>query len=184
MGFIRLIAPTLAALGAATGAVASPAGPAPKPATATCSGAKLGVTAVVALKAPKPVQRMHRAIMAAARDCDFERLERLGREGRPGFSFTFGGDRSAAALWRGQERAGGRFAERLIRLLRLDFGRSGSTWVWPAAFSQTATEADWEALLPIFGRAQVVTWRDYEGYTGLRVGIAADGDWLYAIEGD
>jgi hypothetical protein len=184
MAFTRHIALQLAALTLATSALATPAGRATARSKPACSGAGLGVTTAVALQAPKAVAHTHVAILRAARDCDYERLERLGREGRPGFAFSFGSERRAAAFWRGQEAAGRRFMERLIRILRLDFGRDGGTYVWPAAFARSATDEDWDALLPIFGRRHVVTWRDYEGYTGLRVGIAADGDWLYAIEGD
>ncbi|MEB3329209.1 MAG: hypothetical protein VKQ33_08270 [Candidatus Sericytochromatia bacterium] len=184
MVFTRVCALPLAALTLTTSALAAPARqPVARP-KSPCSGAGLGVTPAVRLRAPLAVARTHGAILAAARDCDYDRLERLGREGRPGFTFTFGTERSAAAFWRREEAAGHRFLGRLIRILRLDFGRDGQTYIWPAVFARSATAEDWNALLPIFGRRQIVTWRDHEGYTGLRVGIAADGDWLYAIEGD
>lgn len=127
---------------------------------------------------------MHQAIVRATRDCDFDQLERLAVAGRPRFDFSFTGDKRPASLWRQREGRGEKFAARLIRLLRMTPKREGQTYVWPAAFARNADDRDWEALVPTFGQNQVKIFRDYGGYTDLRLGITSDGDWIFCVDGD
>lgn len=149
-----------------------------------CSGTGVAVRTVAQLRAPEPVRRMHRAILTAAHTCDYEGLARLGRQGRPGFSFSFGKETDAARFWRQREESGDGVMARLIQVLKLDFRKDGGTYVWPAAFARDATDEDWAALEPVFGRTAVRLQRSHTGYTAMRVGIAADGDLLYCVEGD
>ena len=155
-----------------------------KPAKARCSATGLSVRSVVPLKAPAAVRKMHQAILSAAGDCDFARLEKLGLAGRPKFDFTFGDEKRPAAYWRQREARGEPFLKRLIQVMKLDYGRDGKVFVWPAAAARSASEADWDRLRPIFGDKEVIIWRDYGGYTEVRLAIHEDGDWLYCVDGD
>lgn len=178
----RRLAGLVATLAFATAAPALAGGPgAKKP---RCSAAGVPVKALVPLKAPPKVRLMHEQILAAAADCDFARLERLALAGRPKFDFTFGTARRPGAYWRGLEAKGDPFLRRLIQIMKLDYARDGKVYVWPGAFARSATEADWEKLIPIFGEREMIVFRDYGGYTGVRLAIHEDGDWLYCIEGD
>jgi hypothetical protein len=157
----------------------------PKPkAKARCSAAGVAVRPIVPLKAPPKVRAMHQQILLAAADCDFDRLARLALAGRPKFDFTFGDEKRPAPYWRRLESRGEPFLRRLIQVMKLDYAKDGKVYVWPAAAARSATEADWEALVPLFGQREMVIFRDYGGYTEVRLGIAEDGDWIFCVDGD
>ncbi len=161
---------------------ARPAKPAAK--KVRCSATGIPVWPIVPLKAPPKVRAMHQSILSAAADCDYARLERLAVAGRPKFDFTFGDAKRPGAFWRGLEAKGDPFLRRMIQIMKLDYRRDGKVYVWPAAFARSATDEDWEKLIPLFGEKEMVVFRDYGGYTGIRLAIHEDGDWLYCIEGD
>lgn len=158
--------------------------PAKKPPKATCSATGVSVRSIVPLKAPPKVRAMHQAIMLAAADCDFARLERLALAGRPKFDFTFGNEKRPAAYWRQREAKGAAFLRRMLQVMKLDYGQDGKVYVWPAAAARSATAEDWEQLVPLFGEREMIVFRDYGGYTGVRLAIHEDGDWLFCVDGD
>lgn len=149
-----------------------------------CSATGIPVRPIVPLKAPPKVRQMHQAILNAAADCDYAGLERLALAGRPKFDFTFGDAKRPGAYWRGLEAKGQPFLRRMIQIMKLDYGRDGQVYVWPAAYARSATEEDWEKLIPLFGEKDMVVFRDYGGYTDVRLAIHEDGDWLFCIDGD
>ena len=55
---------------------------------------------------------------------------------------------------------------------------------WPAAAPHGASEEDWEDLIPIFGKNQMIPCGDYGGYTDVRLAIVDDGDWIFCVDGD
>lgn len=167
-------------------ALAPAAGAAAVPAVVPSSAKALGLTLRPQAGLPAAVQRTRQAILTAAFRGEVGKLGRLALEGRPGFDCSFGPKMSPQAFWAQQEQHGGGVLARMVRVLRLPYAQQGRTFLWPAAARDHPTEADWAALLPVFGERQVRLWQgpDFSGYTGMRVGIAADGDWLFAIEGD
>jgi hypothetical protein len=62
----------------------------------------------------------------------------------------------------------------------------GPVTVWPAAFAEGATDADWQEIVDagLYTQAEVDQMRAGGGYYGWRVGIAEDGTWQFFIAGD
>lgn len=59
-------------------------------------------------------------------------------------------------------------------------------YVWPSAFADDATDADWQAVIDagLVTEGEAERMRAGEGYTGYRVGITADGEWVFFVAGD
>ena len=172
--------------GLGLGTAADAAKPKPKAAQAKrkCSSLGMSARSLTPLKAPAKVRLMHHQILEAAATCDFKRLQRLALQGRKQFDFTFGDEKWPGPYWERAEAKGGTFLRRMMQVMRLDFAKDGRTYVWPAAAARSASEEDWEGLIPMFGERQMVVFRDYGGYTDARVGITEDGDWIFAVDGD
>ena len=171
---------TLATVAAFTAAASTPAR------QAACSATRLS-TKLVAQKLPAAVASTRRRIAAAAVACDFEKLERIGRE-QGSFSFTFGGERSAAAYWRAQERRGERPLAILVKILSLPATRNEvGAFAWPSAYTTHPKPADWDALVRagLVTRAQATkAQRTDNVYYGHRTAITRSGDWQFFIAGD
>ena len=75
----------------------------------------------------------------------------------------------------------------IARTLELPYtiieGAETDIYVWPSAFADDPTEADWEALEALYNEEEIELWRT-EGYVGLRVGITERGTWIFAVAGD
>lgn len=56
--------------------------------------------------------------------------------------------------------------------------------VWPSAYSENATAADWAALEPLYPAEDLELFRDFGGFIGWRAGIARNGDWRFYVAGD
>jgi hypothetical protein len=153
---------------------------------ARCSAARLSPTLPVQ-KLPPRVASMRARIARAAVACDYGRLERLARERGRSFEFSFGSGTSPATYWRKleQSRQGDPLAK-LVRILRLPFARyRPGGYAWPSAYRAMPTEADWNALLAVYSRAEVNRMRRSRiGYFGYRAGISRSGDWQFFVEGD
>jgi hypothetical protein len=174
-----LIACTLvaAALVAATGTSAR---------AAACSAAHLSKI-VPKQKVPAAVARVRQRIVNAAVACDYAALERIGKE-KGSFSFSFGGERSAAAYWRRLEARRARPLAMLVAILKLPVTRNETrSYAWPSAYTAHPTLADWNALV----RAGVLTRVEADAerrggnvYYGYRTAITPAGDWQFFIKGD
>jgi hypothetical protein len=152
---------------------------------ANCSAARLSAR-LPAQKLPAPVASMRARIVRAAIACDYARLERLARERGRSFEFSFGAGTSPAAYWRRleQSRQDDPLAK-LVKLLRVPFTRYRGGYAWPSAYRLKPTQADWNALLSVYSRAQVEQFRKSQiGYYGYRAGISPMGDWRFFIAGD
>lgn len=148
---------------------------------------------------PEPVAGMRQQLVVSALTCDFEELGQLALAGDPEFNYSFGEQATTPeSYWRELERTGRQEPlANLIRVLSLrpatvevGDGAAGIVYVWPAvAAEQSPTEDDWEALADVFDPDSVARMqRDFErfelGYLGWRVGIKANGDWVYYLAGD
>lgn len=175
LGLALAAAPALAA-----------ARPAASPAVVPSSARALGLGLQAQRGLPEPVQRTRKRILEMAFKGEVAKLGRLAIEGRPNFDYSFGLPIGPHAFWAKQELAKGGVLARMVRVLRLPYAKQGNTYLWPAAARDNPTEADWKALLNAFGQRQVTLWQgpEHSGYNGMRLGIAGDGDWLFAIEGD
>lgn len=138
---------------------------------------------------PLQVAETRSAIVEAAVACDEERLAELAGET---FTYSFGGgDDFAGFLRRGEERTP-RPLRYLVELLDRPYETievQGQTqYVWPSAFAydnwDEVPEADREALEPLYDEEDFARFARFGGYTGYRIGISADGRWLFFVAGD
>lgn len=132
------------------------------------------------------------AVFLAALACDYDALGALASANPEGFSHSFGDDGDPAGYWREAEGGGERVLFALATLLRLEpreqtEADGGDYVVWPAAFAEDATDADWQEVagLGIYTPEEVEQLRAAgSGYAGWRTGIDADGNWDFFIAGD
>lgn len=138
------------------------------------------------------VAATRKAVFLAALACDYDALGALASANPEGFSYSFGDDGDPAGYWREAEAGGDRVLFALATLLRLEpreqtEAGGGDYVVWPAAFVEDATDADWEEVadLGIYTPEEVEQLRAAgSGYAGWRTGIDADGNWDFFIAGD
>ena len=138
---------------------------------------------------PDAVAEVREAIFAAALACDYAELERLALERGEGFTFTYGGGTSAAEHWRNLEESGTDEPMRvLVAILSLPYTRNETgSYAWPTAYSESPSEADWQALVDagISTQEQVELMKEQgTGYIGYRTAITPDGDWQFFVAGD
>ena len=146
------------------------------------SGLRIALTEDPAL--PAAVADTRRRIVDAAVACDYDALQELALEGDSGFTFSYGAETSAADHWAGAEERG----EDVLRILVQTLAQTGheyqGNWVWPTAYSDAPSEADWEALTQIYPADDVRSWREQGAFYGYRVGITPAGEWLFFVAGD
>jgi hypothetical protein len=129
-------------------------------------------------------ERIYRAAIAQ----DYEALAALVDPQT--FNYSLGEEGDPVGYWRRQEKAEiPVLGDVLPTILHTRFGMKDDIYVWPSATSKLPsewTEADIESM-----REAGYTDRDIRafeeqigGYAGWRVGIRADGTWLYFISGD
>jgi hypothetical protein len=153
--------------------------------SANCSAAGAGSTIQAQGGLPEPVAVMRDAIVAAASSCDITALSMLGGDT---VAFSFGGEPDAGRYWRWNEQEGYGALGRIVDILALPFliedWPTGRHFVWPSAFQEFPTEDDWQALTAVFNEEDVDLFKEFGSYIGMRVGIAEDGTWIFAVEGD
>jgi hypothetical protein len=161
------------------------------PATTTGAGAGGGTCSASGLSAdlpadpalPAAVSDLRTQIAAAATACDYDRLQALALA-QDGFTYSYGGETSAADYWAGAEERG----EGVLKILVESLGQAGhlyqGNWVWPTAYSDTPTAADWQALSGLYPADRITSWRETGQFLGYRVGITPAGDWQFFVAGD
>jgi hypothetical protein len=151
---------------------------------ASCSASKLS-PAVPTQKLPAPVAALRRRIVALAVRCDYAGLAKLAG---PKFSFSFGGERSAAAYWKQQEAKGGRPLAILVKILKLPFTHNETgAYAWPRAYQTHPTRADWDALVRVGVLTRKAAHAMRKGgnvYYGYRTAITKSGRWQFFLAGD
>ena len=150
-----------------------------------CSAAGLPSVAPPREALPEAVSAIRSEIVERAVDCDFDGLAALTS---PSFTVSFGGG-DPRRVWMASEAQFGDDLSLIVRILNLPFAASvlpdGRTiYVWPSAATDDPTDADWEALRPVFNEEEIDAMRQLGGYTGHRIGIAEDGEWLFSVAGD
>lgn len=135
---------------------------------------------------PMAVFETKNAIVAAAYEADWERLEELIPE--QGFTFTFGAEQDPVSFWQGFEGEGRTVLGILATLLELPqhaVVRDG--YVWPEAAGEDPAEwddADFRELRTIYSARQIEQFQESGAYFGWRVGINRDGTWMFFVQGD
>ncbi len=178
-----------------TGAVDDDQAEVDDPEQVECSALDLDEVAAIddpaALDLPDEVVAARDEIRLAAANCDFAALGELADHDR--FAYEEGsGDPAAFADYARRVDADQQLAARIVQLLALpstivDGGPDGEPiYVWPSAFSDDAGDDDWTALEAsgAYPVEQLEAFRDTGGYLGYRIGVLADGTWLYLAAGD
>lgn len=151
---------------------------------ATCSASSLSAE-LRDQELPDAVAAMRDQIAAAAVSCDYDRLQELALQGSGGFTASYGAETSAADFWRGEEERGGKPLARLVQVLATPFGRNeAGFYAWPSAYTDTPTEAQWQALEGIYSHDEIASFKELGSYLGYRVGITPAGDWQFFVAGD
>ena len=132
---------------------------------------------------PEVVATLRTQIAAAAEACDYDRLQELALQ-QDGFTYSYGGETSAADYWAGEEERGQSVLKILLESLRQPGHLYQGNWVWPSAYSDAPTEADWNALSGLYPADQLTSWKEQGQFLGYRVGITPDGDWQFFVAGD
>jgi hypothetical protein len=136
---------------------------------------------------PEAVAETRDAIVAAARSCDLELLERLAGER---FSSSFGGAGSEnLSIWNDK---GLEPTVTLLDLLDMSHatipGPAGDIYVWPAAYSyetwEQVTEEEMDELARIHSEGEFDSFGAAGTYLGWRTGISENGEWMFFIAGD
>jgi hypothetical protein len=133
---------------------------------------------------PPAVQKMRLAIIDAAIHCKPMQLEKLALPGRRHFDFSFNGEKKPGAFWAQREKTGHRTLGKFVTTLHLPYAHDGHVFIWPSAYGKNPQDKDWDALREIYAERDCVLFQSYGGFTGMRLAIADDGDWIYGIEGD
>ncbi len=159
------------------------------PSIADCSAAGFTLDARPPEALPEPVAATWRAIISAATSCDVDALARLTAAGE-GFQHSLGEDfPNAASTWTRLERQGEPVLRRIAamlttRLVIREQGGEQAVYVWPYLDGLTQiTARDWDVLADIYSPAELEELRTSAAYAGLRVGIRADGTWVFAVAG-
>lgn len=164
---------------------------APEP-EATCSTASLRLT-LPEQDLPAAVAEVRKRIFDAAVVCDYETLEQIALERGEGFTYSYGGDASAAVFWREREEAGTaepgpKPMRTLAAILAMPFTRNESgSYAWPTAYQESPAAADWQAIVDagLYTQEAVDQMKAFgSGYLGYRTAITADGDWQFFVAGD
>lgn len=134
---------------------------------------------------PEAVATTRQQLWEMATACNMEGLAALARSDDTILSFGDGDD--PIALWEAEAEQGRDPLALLARLLGTTPAEDpdAGLWAWPAVQVDPSNEASWAEVEPIVGSDLVRQMRESGlGYTGYRVGIAADGTWQYFVAGD
>lgn len=151
------------------------------PAPRACSADGLRTAEPDAEGLTAEVASTRRRIVAAATECDYDALIRLGAAGP--VSVTLDGAEVPVTDWEGREAEGVPILRSVAGILGLAPaapGTDGST-TWPSAvdwpFSDVAPGDERRALIDVVGEQGIFGWSETGGYAGWRTTIAADGTW-------
>jgi hypothetical protein len=137
---------------------------------------------------PAAVASVRQRIFDAAIACDYDELQRVALERGEGFTFSYGGETSAADFWRGLEESGETPMLDLVRIISIPHTRNETgSYAWPSAYDETPTDEDWQALVDagLYTQAEVDEMKAQNtGYLGWRTAITPDGDWQFFVAGD
>lgn len=144
-------------------------------------------------KLPAAVADVRKRVFDAAVACDYDTLQQIALEKGDGFTYSYGGDVSAADFWRKVEEgevesSGPKPMRTLATILTMPFTRNESgSYAWPTAYSENPTDDDWRALVyaGLYEAQQIDQMQKQgTGYLGYRTAITPDGDWQFFVAGD
>lgn len=136
---------------------------------------------------PLSVEATRDAIVAAAHRRDYDALAALVDPET--FSYSFGESGDPIGYW---QRLEGEaevpvLGDFLPLVLSMPFELDDGIYVWPSAATRAPgewTPRDVEAIARLYPADDIAGFRAAGDYLGWRVGIRADGTWLYFVSGD
>jgi hypothetical protein len=136
---------------------------------------------------PPAVDDSRRALIRAAESRDYGALRKLIP--KTGFTYSYGAGGDPVAYWRELEDNGERPLETLAALLQLPYTEAQDIYVWPWAYDLDPAELTRREreMLAAAGAAtldQLNQMAEFGHYLGWRVGIRADGTWIFFVAGD
>lgn len=180
---------------AATTTLPAPSTTEPAAAEETCSTSGLRAQ-LVPQELPDPVAQTRFDVFMAAASCDYDTLAGLTAAE---FTYSFGGDADPAGYWREREQlvvttghSGPPPLHMMMLVLNLPHATieaEATTYhVRPAAFAYPSwddvPDSERQALLDIYGAADLQTFSEFGSYVGYRIGITAAGERVYFVAGD
>ena len=148
-----------------------------------CSASGLSADLAADSALPAAVAETRQKVAEAAVACDYDRLQAIALE-QDGFTYSYGGETSAADFWAGEEERGEQPMKVLVESLRQSGHEYQGNWVWPRAYADAPSDADWQALSGIYSQDEITSWRETGQFLGYRVGITPSGDWQFFVAGD
>ncbi|MGH9053703.1 MAG: hypothetical protein ACRDWX_11930, partial [Acidimicrobiia bacterium] len=133
---------------------------------------------------PPVVAETRDTIRAAAEAGDLGRLVGLALAGGDSFTYSFGGNNPPSReelleAWQDPE-----VMATVVALLDLPHTEQDGIYAWPSAFSANPTDEDWTAVEVLYSEEEIAQMKQFGGYTGYRIGITAEGDWIFFVAGD
>ncbi len=162
---------------------------------ATCSAAALNPEPTEQPDLPEIVAETRERIVERAVACDFEGLAQIAEGSDADFTFSFGNGGDPAEFWaRSEQDELERSGPMLYLAALLDRPHEtrsveGRTqYLWPSAFAYDSwdevPDEDREALRPLYTELELRGFQEFGSYGGYRIGIDADGNWLFFVAGD
>jgi hypothetical protein len=133
---------------------------------------------------PPAVAATRESILEAAAAGDVGRLADLALAGSGSFTYSFGGNNPPSReelleAWQDPE-----LLETMVTLLNLPHTEQDGIFAWPSAFSSNPTDEDWAAVEVLYSEEEIAQMKQFGGYIGYRIGITAQGDWIFFVAGD
>ncbi len=158
----------------------------------TCSTGRSAPVPTRHPELPEAVYATQKAIVEAARACDYDKLAELALAGDSQFTYSFGGGDRPATFWREAETAGLAPLRMLVELLdgpAAPREAGGTTqYLWPAAYAfeswQEVPPSARDDLSRIYGEEDLRRFEQFGSYVGHRAGITGSGDWIFFVGGD
>lgn len=137
---------------------------------------------------PAAVATTRDSILEAAAAGDVGSLADLALAGSGSFTYSFGGNNPPSReelleAWQDPE-----LLETMVTLLNLPHttkqAEGETIYAWPSAFSDNPTDEDWVAVEVLYSEEEIAQMKQFGGYTGYRIGITDQGDWIFFVAGD
>lgn len=137
---------------------------------------------------PKAVEEKRQAIAQAAKERDYEKLAALAST--ESFNYSFGGPYEGGFVeyLKKQEERDIDVFDRITKILAMPYYQQENVYAWPQVFGVTPIDWTKENLAQMkeigYSDEAIESFRKYGSYTGHRIGIREDGQWLFFVAGD
>jgi hypothetical protein len=135
---------------------------------------------------PVPVAEKRATILRAGEAMDYDTL--AASLDPATFSYSFGDSGDPIGAWRQQEGEGQSIVGDILpALLRMPYGVHNGIYMWPRMASygpEMWNDEDRAAIAVLYNAEDLALFEEAGSYIGYRIGIEADGTWIYFVAGD